>query len=170
MGLMVETIAPDALKEMLGDGEELALLDVREEGVYSQGHLLFASSVPLSRLELLIADLVPRRAARTVLCDAADGLAERAAARLAAFGYTDVAALDGGIDGWRGSGGELFSGVHVPSKAFGEFVEVTYHTPNITADELKARLDAGDDMVVLDSRPFTEYSRRRSPTTSAAAR
>ncbi len=163
MGLMVDTIAPDALKEMLGDGEELALLDVREEGVYAQAHLLFASSVPLSRLELLIADLVPRRTARTVLCDAADGLAERAATRLAAFGYTDVAVLDGGIDGWRGSGGELFSGVNVPSKAFGEFVEVTYHTPNITADELKAKLDAGEDLVVLDSRPFTEYHRMSIP-------
>ncbi len=160
---MVKTVAPLALKEMLGDGEELALLDVREEGVFSQAHLLFACSVPLSRLELLMADLVPRRATRTVLCDADDGLAECAAARLASFGYADVAVLDGGIDGWRESGGELFSGVYVPSKAFGEFVEVTYHTPNITADELKAKLDAGEDMVVLDSRPFSEYHRMNIP-------
>ena len=163
MGLMGNTIAPAALKEMLVDGEELALLDVREEGVYSQAHLLFACSVPLSQLELLIADLVPRRSARTVLCDAGDGLAQRAAEKLASFGYTDVAVLQGGIEGWRESGGELFSGVYVPSKAFGEFVEVTYHTPNITADELKAKLDAGEDMVVLDSRPFTEYHRMSIP-------
>ncbi len=46
---MVETVAPAALREMLADGDELALLDVREEGVFSQAHLLFASSVPLSR-------------------------------------------------------------------------------------------------------------------------
>lgn len=163
MGLMVDTVAPAVLKEMFVDGEELTLLDVREEGVFSQAHLLFACSVPLSRLELLIADLMPRRSTRTVLCDAADGLAERAAAKLASFGYTNVAVLDGGTDGWRESGGELFSGVNVPSKAFGEFVEVTYHTPNITADELKAKLDAGVDMVVLDSRPFTEYRRMSIP-------
>ena len=91
MGLMGNTIAPAALKEMLVDGKELALLDVREEGVFSQAHLLLACSVPLSQLELLIADMVPRRSARTVLCDASDGLAERAAEKLASFGYTDVA-------------------------------------------------------------------------------
>ncbi len=83
---MTDKLAPGALKEMLADGGELALLDVREEGTFSQSHLLFACSVPLSRIELLIADLAPGRSARIVLCDAADGLAERAAARLASFG------------------------------------------------------------------------------------
>src|ERR1700732_2357590 len=34
------------LKAMLSDGEELALLDVREEGVFADGHLLFAASLP----------------------------------------------------------------------------------------------------------------------------
>ena len=160
---MIDRVAPAMLKKMLVDDEELALLDVREEGLFSQAHLLFACSVPLSRLELLIADLIPRHSTRTVLCDAADGLAERAAVKLASFGYTEVVVLDGGVEGWRESGGELFSGVNVPSKAFGEFVEITYHTPNISAENLKAKLDAGDDVVVLDSRPFTEYHRMSIP-------
>ena len=67
---------------MLADGRELALLDLREELIFSQGHLLFARSVPLSRLELNFARLVPRLATRIVLCDAADGLVERAAEML----------------------------------------------------------------------------------------
>ena len=79
-----------ALRAMLLDGEELALLDVREERIFSESHLLFARSVPLSRLELRMARLVPRRATRIVLVDDADGLAERAAAVLATAGYTDV--------------------------------------------------------------------------------
>ena len=68
-----------ALKAMLADGQELALIDVREELIFSQNHLLFARSVPLSRLELRFARLVPRRTTRIVLCDDGDGLAERAA-------------------------------------------------------------------------------------------
>ena len=157
-------ITAEALREtILGDGE-LAILDVREEGVFSQAHLLFASPAPLSRLELRIADLVPRRSAPIVLCDDGDGLAKRAAARLAGWGYADVSILDGGGAAWRGAGFELFSGVFVPSKAFGEFVEVTCHTPNISADELKAKLDSGADMVVLDSRPIEEYRRMSIPT------
>ena len=161
---MTKTVGPSELRRMLLDGGELALLDVREEGRFSEGHILLASSLPLSRLELRIDALVPRRSARIVLCGAADGLAERGARRLAGLGYTDVAVLDGGVDAWRGAGNVLFSGVYVPSKAFGELVEETCGTPGIDADELERRLGAGDDLVVLDSRPMDEYRRMNIPT------
>ena len=161
---MAKTVTAQDLRAMLLDGDELALLDIREEGVFSDSHLLFASSLPLSRLEFGIDALVPRRGARVVLCDDGDGLAERAADRLADLGYTDVAVLDGGTGAWQRAGYVLFSGVYVPSKAFGEYVEETCHTPNITAEELKARLDAGDDLVVLDSRPMDEFRRMNIPT------
>jgi rhodanese-related sulfurtransferase len=153
-----------ALKAMLADGRELALIDVREELVFSQNHLLFARSVPLSRLELRFARLVPRRTTRIVLCDDADGMAERAAGILERAGYIDVAVLDGGVAAWAAAGFELFSGVNVPSKAFGEFVEHASATPSIAADELDRLIRAGTDMVVLDSRPFDEYQRVSIPT------
>src|SRR5213080_5107102 len=128
-----------ALKAMLVDGQELAIVDLREELIFSQGHLLFARPVPLSRLELTFARLVPRRGTRVVLCDDADGLAERAAEILAQGGYTNLYALAGGVAGWAKAGFELFSGVNVPSKAFGEFVEHKSSTPSISAEEI-ARL------------------------------
>ena len=78
---------------------ELALIDLREELIFSQNHLLWARSVPLSRLELRFARLVPRRTTRIVLCDDGDGAVERAAAILAAAGYTDISYLQGGIAG-----------------------------------------------------------------------
>ena len=56
-----------AVKGMLGDGAELALIDVREELTFSQNHLLWARSVPLSRLEIRFARLVPRLTTRIVL-------------------------------------------------------------------------------------------------------
>ncbi len=149
---------------MLGDGGELALIDVREELIFSQNHLLLARSVPLSRLELKFAQLVPRRATRIVLCDDADGRAGRAAAILSRNGYGDVAILAGGVAGWGAAGFELFSGVNVPSKAFGEFIEHANHTPNVTADQLEKLIRDGADLVVLDSRPFDEYSRVSIPT------
>src|SRR5690348_13618497 len=119
------------LKAMLSDGEELALIDVREEGVFAAGHLLFAASLPLSRLELTLDALVPRRATRIVLCDDDDGLAQRAAATLMRWGYRNLAVLAGGMRAWAAAGYELFSGVHVPSKAFGEFVEHAVDTPHM---------------------------------------
>src|SRR5690349_12588764 len=124
-------------EKLIGDGE-LALLDAREQGVHYRGHPFFACAAPLSRLELLIDDLVPRRSAPVVFLDeSGEGLAERAAARLAELGYTDVAVLEGGCVAWQAAGGELFRGVNVPSKAFGEFVEHQYDTPRIPPQELK---------------------------------
>jgi rhodanese-related sulfurtransferase len=156
-------VAAAALAAMLEDGGELALLDVREEGVFAKGHLLLAASVPLSRLELKLARLVPRRSARIVLCDADDGLAERAAAKLHEFGYRNVSVLAGGVAAWRALGRELFAGVYVPSKAFGEHVEHHDGTPSISAEELAAKRAAGEKMVVLDSRPLTEFQRMSLP-------
>src|SRR5690348_8836947 len=148
---------------MVEDGRELALVDVREELIYSQGHLLLARSAPLSRLELKFAQLVPHRATRIVLCDDDDGLAARAAAVLARNGYCDLHILAGGIQAWAAAGFELFTGVNVPSKAFGEFIEHEDGTPSIAADELARLIGSGADLVILDSRPFDEYARVSIP-------
>ena len=153
-----------ALKAMLADGQELAIVDLREELIFSQGHLLFARSVPLSRLELDFARLVPRRGTRIVLCDEGDGLAGRAADVLTRAGYHNLFVLDGGVTAWARADLELFSGVNVPSKAFGELVEHGNATPSISADELDRLISSGRDLVVLDSRPFDEYRRVSIPT------
>jgi rhodanese-related sulfurtransferase len=159
-------LTPATVKTMLGDGEELALIDLREELTFSQNHLLWARSVPLSRIELRFARLVPRLTTRIVLCDDNDGLVERAAEILRRAGYSDLAFLAGGIAAWEKAGLVTFSGVHVPSKAFGEFIEHASGTPNISAQELDALMRSGVDMVVLDSRPFDEYSRVSIPTST----
>jgi rhodanese-related sulfurtransferase len=158
------TISAPRLAELLVGGGELALLDVREQGVHYRGHPFFASCAPYSRLELMIGDLVPRRATPIVLLDGGgEGLADKARARLAALGYSDLCILEGGCAGWQAAGMELFSGVNVPSKAFGEFVEHEYETPRIPADELKKLLAEGKKLVILDSRPYEEYHRMNIP-------
>ena len=152
------------LKAQLHDGGEIALLDAREEGIFHARHLLLASCVPLSRLELLIDDLVPRRGTRVVWCDDGDGSALRAARRMSGLGYTDVAVLDGGIAAWEAAGYRLYSGVHVPSKAFAEVVEHEAGTPWISAPDLKALIDGGADIAIFDSRSYEEYHNNSIPT------
>lgn len=150
-------LTPQELKAMCADGAEIAVLDVREEGVHSRGHLFLAASAPLSHLETLIGRLVPRQDTRMVLVDDDEVLAQRAARVLRAMGYRGMSVLAGGMPGWKAAGLEVYANVHVPSKAFGEYVEHVEETPRITAAELKAKLDAGEDLVVLDSRPMSEY-------------
>lgn len=152
-----------ALKAMENDGKELAILDSREEGAYGLGHLLHAVNVPLSKLELQVGALAPRRSTRIVLTDGGEGTAERAAVRLNELGYTNLAVLTGGVPAWKQAGFEVFSGMSVPGKAFGEWIALRYQTPEITADELHRRIADGEDIVVLDSRPSNEYANMNIP-------
>lgn len=160
----VRRIDARALKAALHDGREIALLDAREELTFGERHILMASCLPLGRIEVLANDMVPRRAARIVWCDDGDGLAERAAGRMAGLGWSDVSVLDGGMAAWETAGYRIYSGVHVPSKAFAEVVEHDLGTPWITATDLKAMIDAGQDIAVFDSRSFAEYHTNSIPT------
>jgi rhodanese-related sulfurtransferase len=143
--------------------DEIALIDVREEALYAQAHPLFAANLCAGRLELEAWSRIPRRDVPIVVYDQGEGLAQSAAGVLQKLGYTDVALLEGGLDGWRRAGGELFSDVNGPSKAFGELVEAQRHTPSLSAQELQALLDQQADVVVLDSRRFDEYQTMSIP-------
>lgn len=152
------------IRQALLDHEELALVDVREEAPFAESHPLFAANIPLSKLELEVYSRIPRRDTQVTVYDNGEGLATRAAERLVALGYTQVSLLEGGLEGWRKAGGELFIDVNVPSKAFGELVESERHTPSLAAEEVQALLDSHADVVVLDARRFDEYQTMSIPT------
>lgn len=160
---MIDRLSPRALKAKLDARETLALLDLREWGRHGEGHPLYAASCPYSRFEAALGALVPDPVAPLVLMDDGDGLAERAAGAARALGYRAVAVLDGGAPGWAKAGFDLFDGVHVPSKAFGEVVEHAAATPSISARELDDWMAKGRDFVVLDARPWEEYRRMAIP-------
>jgi rhodanese-related sulfurtransferase len=166
---LAASVSPEEVRAMLRPmaqgGGEMALLDVREEGVFSEeGHPFFANSLPLSRLELMIRDVVPCRLTRIVVYDGGDeDLADRAAVKLALMGYRNLALMAGGARAWVGAGFQLFTGVNVPSKAFGELVEHRCETPHIAAADLKQRLDAGEKVLIVDSRPIGEFRNMSIP-------
>ncbi|WP_174997344.1 rhodanese-related sulfurtransferase [Pandoraea iniqua] len=146
-------------------GQEIALLDVREEDPFAQAHPLWAANLPLSRVEIEAWARIPRRDTRIVVYGEHDGqdLAPRAAAVLRKLGYGDVNLLAGGLDGWIAAGGEVFRDVNVPSKSFGEWVEGLRHTPSLSAQEVQALLDDEADVVVVDARRFDEYQTMNIP-------
>ncbi len=160
----MRAIGPADLRQWITDGAELAILDAREEGEFGSGHLFWAVPCPLSRAELAISALLPRIGTRIVCVDDGRGLAERLAQLLEAQGGTDIHVLTGGTQAWAAAGFVLFTGVNVPSKAFGEWVEHHYGTESVDAAELKQWLDDGRDMIVLDSRPMDEFRRMSIPT------
>jgi rhodanese-related sulfurtransferase len=96
--------------------------------------------------------------------DEGEGMADEVLPRLAALGYSNVSVLEGGLNGWRTAGAEIFRDVNVPSKAFGELVEARRHTPSLTASEVHALIERGADLVVLDARRRDEYETMNIPT------
>src|SRR5256885_3349465 len=121
---MAATIGAATLKAWLSQAEEIALLDVREQGQFGEGHLFFAVPLPYSRFELALPALAPNPAVRLVLCDGGtDAIAGRAAGRAEALGYRNVHILAGGTRAWKSAGYTLYAGVNVPSKTFGQLVE-----------------------------------------------
>jgi len=159
--------SPAWVRARLIAGREIALLDLREEDPHAQAHPLFAANLPFARIELDAWTKLPNRAVPIVLFDNCAGLVARAAATLGRLGYSDVAALDGDLDGWRTAGHELFSDVNAPSKAFGELVESTLHTPSLAAEEVQALIDARADVVIVDARRFDEFSTMSIPTATS---
>lgn len=166
---MTASISFASVRHHLHAREEIALLDVRGEDLYAQAHPLWAANLPLSRIELDASRRIPRRDTLIALYGAHErtDLAPLAAERLSALGYTRVHLLQGGLEGWRDAGGELFRDVNVPSKAFGELVEHERHTPSLSAQEVKALIDARADVVVLDARRFDEFQTMSIPTATS---
>jgi rhodanese-related sulfurtransferase len=155
----VRTLTPDALAALMQGAAPHAVLDVRERGAYERGHIFRTTSLPRRQLETRLPALVTAAATPIVLVDGDGALAPLAAATLAAMGYTDVRALDGGLAAWRRAGRAVVQGVNVPSKVFGEQALHAMKTPQVAPHELARRIERGDDMVIVDARTVEEYAR-----------
>lgn len=156
-------IKASQLKPLLTDGEEIAFLDIREHGQYGEGHPFFSVHLPYSKIEVLAPRLMPSLGVRCIVMDDGDGVAERAANALVSIGYKDVSILEGGAPAWAAAGYTLFKGVNVPSKTFGELVEHHFDTQSISAEELNAKFEQSENLVLLDGRTPSEYQKMTLP-------
>lgn len=164
---MTQFISPHTAHAWLFDGQEIALLDVREAGQFGEGHPFLAIALPFSRLELEIRRLVPRTGTRIVLLDQGDAVAASAAQRLQQLGYTQVHVLQGGAPGWAQAGYTLFQGVNLPSKTFGELVEHAFATPHISAQTLHAWQNRQQALLLWDGRTPAEHRKMTIPGSRA---
>lgn len=160
---MADEVSAQTVREWLFDGQEIALIDVREKGHHGDGHPLFAVSIPYSVFEARLITLVPNPAVRLVLYDNDNGIAGLAAARAAALGYSNISVMEGGAAAWAAAGYTLYQGMNVPSKAFGELLELQHHTPNLNAEQIAALAETTPNHIIVDSRPYEEYRRFNIP-------
>lgn len=155
----VTLLSPQAVMDRLrqAGAPEWAFLDLREAGEAAEGHPFASVNLPFSRLEADIVALVPRRSTPLVLLDGGDGIADRAAARLQAAGWSDLSIVAGGVPGWVAAGLPLIKGEHSFSKAFGEWVQHSFAVPEIGPDDLAAAMAGAAPPVLVDGRPLKEH-------------
>ena len=156
---------PRDAKRLFGDTEPFALLDIREQREFEEGHLYLGSSVPASRLEFAIETMVPCRNVPVIVYDNGgdDFRAEAAARKLRDLGYEKAALLRGGIAAWLEAGFVLMDGFNSMTKGYAELLEDKIRVPGLQPDEVRQRLAKGEKIVFLDIRPREEYEAMNIP-------
>jgi molybdopterin/thiamine biosynthesis adenylyltransferase/rhodanese-related sulfurtransferase len=86
------------------DASATTIVDVREASEWEQGHIPGANHISKSYIEQQIEGVVPDRDAPVVLYCAGGVRSLFAAQTLAGMGYTNVASMAGGFQGWKGAG------------------------------------------------------------------
>jgi molybdopterin/thiamine biosynthesis adenylyltransferase/rhodanese-related sulfurtransferase len=105
----IEEVQPTEAAAEIADakesGDDVALVDVREQTEFEERHIDGAIHVPRSYLESRIEQFVPDRSRRIILY-CASGIRSALAAKTLAedLGYEDVSSMAGGITLWRDRG------------------------------------------------------------------
>jgi rhodanese-related sulfurtransferase len=156
---MADRISPEALTNLLAGKTQFAFIDIREAGEYNTSHIPGSSLISRRHLDFQLPLAVPYKGTHVILCDDDGRRVPLAAATVERMGYRQVSVLDGGINRWVSRDYPTEWGSNVPSKDFGEKVEVVHHVPELEATELHERMERGDQLVILDTRTPEEYQR-----------
>ena len=94
----------DEVKKRLDAGEQLQIVDVREESEWAKGHVPGAAHLGKGIIERDIEARFPDTGAELILYCGGGFRSALAADNLRAMGYANVVSMDGGMSGWRGRG------------------------------------------------------------------
>ena len=93
-------ISPQKAKEMMDAGQELLILDVREQDEYDNGHIPGAVLMPVGSIdEDTAAEVIPEKDSAVLVCCRSGNRSKTASSALAELGYTNIYEF-GGINTW----------------------------------------------------------------------
>lgn len=159
----IDEISVEDLKTMLESGEDMTLIDVRDESEFADGAIENAIHLPRGLLEYKIKNHVKDKNAQIVIYCKKGSRGALAARSLMELGYTDVVNLTGGWLGWEEgaspAGEKNASPVEKPFKNAKEMTGV-YRTEidEIEVKTLKEWIENDKEMVLLDVREASEYN------------
>jgi rhodanese-related sulfurtransferase len=80
------------------------LLDIRSSDEFARGHMVGAKNIPADQLPNRLSELSPKKTASVILVDTKGLKTSAAAALLKKEGFSEVATLEGGVEGWKNAG------------------------------------------------------------------
>jgi sulfur-carrier protein adenylyltransferase/sulfurtransferase len=101
---VVPEITPLETQRLRETSPNVALVDVREDSEWEEGHIPGATHIPKSYIEQQIEGAVPDRARPVILYCASGVRSLFAGQTLSELGYTDVRSMSGGFQEWKGRG------------------------------------------------------------------
>lgn len=105
-----QTGVPD-LAALRAAGNAPVVVDVRGPEAWNRGHIDGARHIPLDDLDARIKELPADKAQRVVVyCGDGSKLGPLGTAKLQSMGFSNVANLSGGIEGWRAAGQKIATG------------------------------------------------------------
>jgi rhodanese-related sulfurtransferase len=103
----VREVTVDDVKAKLARAEDFELIDVREDGEWSAGHIKGARHIGRGVLERDVEKAIPDPTREIVLYCGGGFRSALAAESLQKMGYTNVVSMDGGWRGWKERGGPV---------------------------------------------------------------
>lgn len=96
------------LKDMLDNGEDIILVDVRTEGEYMQGHLKGAINIPHYEIEDRYKEITSDKEKKIVTICSLGARSTIASEKLVKLGYKNVYNVMGGMEQWMKVYGNLY--------------------------------------------------------------
>ncbi|MBR6632692.1 MAG: rhodanese-like domain-containing protein [Clostridia bacterium] len=98
--IMYQQITPEQAKDIMDSDEEYALLDVREQDEFDEGHIPGAILIPYTQIETEAEKMLPDKNKQILVYCRSGRRSKIASESLAGLGYTNVKEFGGIID-WQ---------------------------------------------------------------------
>ena len=146
----VTAITIEELKNKMDANEDLLILDVQTRANNSQASIPTTTSIPLEELSDRTNEL-PKNQEIIVIDSGQDcDSCQRGAEILIDSGFSDIKKLDGGVTAWADAGYPIIMGQNVSFR-------------NINPQGLMNRMEANEDIIIIDVRDQEEYDQGHIP-------
>jgi rhodanese-related sulfurtransferase len=101
-----ENISPKEMMDIMSRNNELIIVDTRIKEDFSQGHIKGAINLPYTNFKKMSKVLMAERGKEIFVYSEDGEKAKTICEFLSSLGFSKVRNIDGGIAGWKNSGGE----------------------------------------------------------------